>query len=298
MSAPEVHNVPLGAIRLGYSPRREWLDDKHVRALLEVIDQLPPIIVHEGSRTVIDGIHRLEAHRRASRTTIQVIFFSGDDMEALALAIRANVGHGKPLTLSEREAAAATLLGRCPERSNRWIARVCGLSHSTVGAVRKAVAAQGPATRIGQDGRRRAVSPVARLGNRGEGEQVLDLNTPCANTSPTCTGEAASDSHEAASTTTEGDPAGPPRNDHGGSEKPSMPRDEFLDRPREVTEWFERTHVSESDIASVLGGAPVGQPSEVIEECHRRARLWNELAEGLGRWTDQDRRLVPAPRAE
>ena len=107
--------------------------------------------------TVIVGLHRTEAARRAGHEEVLAVAFTGSDIEALALAIKANVGRGKALTRGERRVAASSLLRRAPERSDRWVAEVYGLSHTTVAGVREAVSAQARSVRTGRDGRNNPV---------------------------------------------------------------------------------------------------------------------------------------------
>ena len=153
--------VRLSDLVGSYSPRAVRVDEDHVLALAEVLDRLPPVVVDQRTMKVIDGVHRVEASRRLGRTEIRALLFSGSETEALVVAVQANVRHGKPLTRSERQAAAGNLLRRCPDRSDRWVAEVCGLSHSTVARIRKAAEALGPGVRTGRDGRRRPVDPAA-----------------------------------------------------------------------------------------------------------------------------------------
>jgi len=68
--------------------------------------------------------------------------------------------HGKPLSRGERQAAAGARPSQVPERSDRWLAEVCGLSHSTVAEYAGRRRA-GPG-RDGRDGRRRPVDPSGR----------------------------------------------------------------------------------------------------------------------------------------
>jgi ParB-like chromosome segregation protein Spo0J len=252
---------------------------------LEVIDQLPPIVVDEKTMVVIDGIHRLEAYRRAKRTMVPAILFSGDETEAVACAIRANVGHGKPLTLSEKETAASTLLTRCPERSDRWIAQVCALSHSTVGGLRKAVAADAAEVRIGQDGRRRAVTSAATpAGNsQREGDRAFEPHRRRTNTEAVLAGEAPSGLHPALPATEVRESQIHQLNDRNGTatlteRNTALPRADLG-----VFDWFERTSVSEADLGTFVDNVPLGERPEIIDECRRRARLWDTLAEGLER---------------
>ena len=152
--------VPLAKLGVGYSPRQTKVDPAHVAALMEVVDHLPPVIVDERTMAVIDGVHRLEAFRRLGRSHINALLFAGDEMEALVLAVRTNITHGKPLNRSERQTAARALLSRCPDRSDRWVGDVCGLSHTTVAALRSSLSLTGVRVRTGRDGRRRPVDPL------------------------------------------------------------------------------------------------------------------------------------------
>ena len=153
----EARPVRITELSFGYTPRQSRLDEEHVKSLVEVIDRVPPIIVEQRTMTVIDGLHRTEAARRAGHREIAAVIFAGSEIEALALAIKANVGHGKPLTREERRAAAGTLLTEAPQRSDRWVAEVCGLSHTTVARIREGANDKGPFVRTGRDGRSRPI---------------------------------------------------------------------------------------------------------------------------------------------
>src|SRR5579863_615904 len=95
---PLVTVLRLAELSVGYSPRQVKVDEDHVAALAEVIDRLPPIVVDARSMTVIDGVHRLEASRRAGRAEIRALLFSGSETEALVVAVQSNIRHGKPLS--------------------------------------------------------------------------------------------------------------------------------------------------------------------------------------------------------
>ena len=98
--------LPVAQLSVGYSPRETKVDTSHVAVLMEVLDLLPPVIIDQRSMTVIDGVHRLEAFRQAGRTHIEAVLFTGQRPEAMVLAIKANVKHGKPLSRGERREAA------------------------------------------------------------------------------------------------------------------------------------------------------------------------------------------------
>ncbi|MEU6587045.1 ParB N-terminal domain-containing protein [Nocardia sp. NPDC046763] len=145
------------------SPRTAGEDSAHIAALAELDTKLPPIIVHRASMRVIDGMHRLRATESRGAAEIQVIFFEGTESEAFAVAVRANVGHGLPLSTSDRRIAAKRLLEMHPNWSDRILAELTGLSYKTIAAIRRTaiVPMPGGDTRIGRDGKARPVSSAA-----------------------------------------------------------------------------------------------------------------------------------------
>ena len=240
----EPRAVPLAAVSVGYSPREMMVDADHVASLAEVLDRLPPVVIDGLTMTVIDGVHRVEAFRKAGRSHIEARVFQGNRTEALVLAIAANVRHGKPLSRSERQAAARVLLGECPERSDRWVAEVCGLSHSTVALLRRASSNAPAQVRTGRDGRRR---PVAR-------STSASTHAPSARMCPTV--------------------AGPDR---------PLLDDPALATPQgeAAARWLAQTSVTTEDLHTYLGSLPLSRTYEVVDECRRRARAWAEIADAL-----------------
>jgi len=165
MAAPDLGNLPLRRMSIrsllpADSPRVEGLDQDHVRVLAESRGESPPIVVHQASRRVIDGMHRLHAALNHGETEIDVRLFDGDERDAFVFAVQANIVHGLPLSLADRNAAAARLIALYPDWSDRAIASHVGLAPKTVGTVRRR--ATGPrsnrAARRGLDGRIRPVS--------------------------------------------------------------------------------------------------------------------------------------------
>lgn len=144
----------------GNSPRLEGVNIEHTRTLAQVDDELPPIVVHRPTMQVIDGMHRLHAARLRGRREIEVYFFDGDEAAAFVFAVKLNMTHGLPLTLSDRSAAAKRILGSHPQWSDRMIASVVGLSATTVGALRQhsTVHSEQLSTRIGRDGKARPIT--------------------------------------------------------------------------------------------------------------------------------------------
>lgn len=162
MQGQRVEDVRIERLRFGLSPRTELCDQRHVAALAEVIDQVPPIVVHRPTMRVIDGVHRVHAARSLGRETIRALLFDGDEVAANIEAVRSNVTHGKPLTLAEREAAAVHIVQLVPDWSDRRIAGVSGLSPKTVARLRARATVDSAQSRarVGRDGRLRPVDPT------------------------------------------------------------------------------------------------------------------------------------------
>ncbi|MEV0218281.1 ParB/RepB/Spo0J family partition protein [Streptomyces sp. NPDC050704] len=141
------------------SPRLSGADSEHVRLLADSEDELPPILVNRRSMHVIDGMHRVHAASLRGQEKIEAVFCECGDEEAFVLAVKANISHGLPLPRSDRNAAAKRIINAHPEWSDRSIASVTGLSHKTVGAIRRRASGEIPQshTRLGRDGRERPV---------------------------------------------------------------------------------------------------------------------------------------------
>jgi hypothetical protein len=250
--------VPLGDLVGSYSPRDKRVDEDHVLALAEVLDRVPPVVVDKRTMKVIDGLHRVEASRRMGRSEIRAVFFDGSETDALVVAVQANIRHGKPLSRSERQAAAGALLRRCPERSDRWLAEVCGLSHSTVARIRQAADALGPGARTGRDGRRRPVDSAA--GRAAIAKALAEDPGSSFRRAAETAGVAPSTVHRTVAAVRRLG-AEPPQ--HPASSPPVLPLEDIgALHPEDV---------------------PLGRIYEVADELRRRARTCLELADTLER---------------
>ncbi|MEU6008140.1 ParB N-terminal domain-containing protein [Streptomyces sp. NPDC047453] len=167
-------SMPISSLLPGDSPRLAGESPQHVE-LLAATQDLPPILVHRGTMRVIDGMHRLQAAKLRGDETISVNFFEGDEKEAFLLSVNANIKHGLPLSLADREAAAGRILVSYPQWSDRAIAAATGLSPTTVGAIRQRsfVPAQRESGRVGRDGR---VRPVDGSAGRLRASEVIAMN--------------------------------------------------------------------------------------------------------------------------
>lgn len=277
-----VHALSLTDLSIGYSPRKKKLDDDHVSRLMEVVDQLPPILVDAETKVVIDGVHRIEAVRRVGRTHISALLFRGSDIEVFAEAIQANVKHGKPLSRDERRAAAQELLARCPNRSDRWVAEVCGLSHSTVGSLRQLSRETVSPVRIGRDGRRRPVDPSA--GQAAVVSILADNPGATIRQAAGIAGVAPSTVHRVAAAATQLQAASSGAGSLNGGRAGRIEEDlAFQASPEraEAAAWLKRTSIMPEDLHVHLENVPLSRVYEVVDECRRRALTWMEIANNL-----------------
>ncbi|MFJ1561522.1 ParB N-terminal domain-containing protein [Streptomyces mirabilis] len=159
----EVVRLPVAQLVTEGSPRASGEDEEHVRTLAAAQDELPPIIVHRATMRVIDGAHRVRAARLRDQEYITALLFDGSGEDAFVLAVRANVGHGLPLSLKDRVTAAERIVVTHSQWSDRMIASVTGISARTVAEIRRRTMDGEPSgVRIGKDGRARPVDGAQR----------------------------------------------------------------------------------------------------------------------------------------
>lgn len=153
--------VPISALVLDDSPRLAGEDPAHIQVLAEAEADLPPILVHQETMRVIDGLHRVYAARLNGQQHIDVTYFIGDTRQAFVRAVEANASHGLPLTLDDRRSAARRIIASFPEWSDRAVAHVTKLSPRTVRSIRSSSDAPAQSNaRIGRDGRARPLEPA------------------------------------------------------------------------------------------------------------------------------------------
>jgi hypothetical protein len=159
-----VDTVAVSALSVADSPRVLGQDPVHVKMLAVAHNELPPIIVHYPTMRVIDGIHRLRVAEIRGHETIPVQFFHGTEADAFVLAVKSNIAHGLPLSLTDRRAAALRIISSHRSWSDRMIASVTGISARTVAEIRD----QGVGnsfqedSRIGRDGRVRPINSAQK----------------------------------------------------------------------------------------------------------------------------------------
>jgi ParB-like chromosome segregation protein Spo0J len=293
--------VPIEQLLLGFSPRRRGVSSGHVEQLVESGGDWPPILVQRSTMKVIDGAHRLAAARALRWTEVEVVFFDGDDEQALVEAIRCNRSHGLPLTLQDRKAAARDLLARHPDWSDGRVAEICSLSPKTVANQRRQPSSVAPLTgpgavsqsRLGRDGRLRPVPSTAVRARIAQAiayhpDASLRAIAAATHTSPETVRSVrrSLQRHEAP-------PAQPvPTLAAFGNRSSSahVPSPWSADSACQSTPegaafagWFDATQVEESALFEHLTAVPVSRIYGVIDEAHRRAQFWASFANRLSR---------------
>lgn len=275
--------------------RRGPLRVEHLEALVATGGNWPPLLVQRASLVVIDGRYRLHAARQLGLATVAAEFFDGDDEAALFEALRRNVAHGLPLTLAERKAAAAQVLGSHREWSDAKVAQSCGLSAKTVARLRLVHPVRDPERRLGRDGRYRPTAPGAaraRVAQLLAVDQDASLRTIAAR---------AGVSHETvrhvrkelASAACDPPAATAPLVLGAGA-----PEQADLEAPKAWCEdsacasteagaafaaFFDAHALDPADLVAHAAEIPLSRLYEVIDESRLRARLWGDFADLLAR---------------
>jgi ParB-like chromosome segregation protein Spo0J len=281
--------VPISQLRFGESPRLSGPDHGHIRALGETLADLPPINVHRATMTVIDGVHRLLAARARGEKAIFVRFFDGDPEEAFVLAVRANIAHGRPLTLQERERATVRILRVHPEWSDRALASIVGLSPKTVGVIRRRASEEIPQSpcRVGMDGRVRAIdsgSKRHRIAELLARDPSLSLRRVAV-----AAGSSVATVRDVRARLVGGQPiSGPirrvePANDVQEVRQPVSGDSacSSTEEGRDFAEWFDRLAVDEEEWSQYLDAVPLSRVYEVSEVARSRAQIWAGFADAL-----------------
>jgi len=82
---------------------RSTLDEEAIERYRDCLQELPPIVVDRETMTVLDGRHRVEAHRREGVETIPVKYDSCPQHLFLARAYALNARHGLPVGNAKRD---------------------------------------------------------------------------------------------------------------------------------------------------------------------------------------------------
>lgn len=131
-------------------------------AAMKAGEAFPPIRVIEADDgwLVCDGFHRVSAARAAGIASLPCNVTTGTMDDALLLALQANATNGLRRSNADKRRAVSVALARWPEKSDRVIAQLCGVSDKTVAPVRAELSPasvaeipQHSGKRVGADGR-------------------------------------------------------------------------------------------------------------------------------------------------
>jgi ParB-like chromosome segregation protein Spo0J len=295
--------VPVRSLRPADSPRVDGERVEHARLLAEVSGQLPPVIVHRATMRIIDGMHRLRAAQIRGDESITVRFFDGSVEDAFVVAVHANVEHGLPLSMADREAATVRILMSHPTWSNRAVAAVTGLAATTVAAIRRRRADLVPASmaRVGRDGRVRPLDPTE--GRRKAMEILAARPGASLREIATAAGISAATARDVRERMHRGDDPVPPRQRQRQTatrDREAILRDlrhdpalRFTDRGRELLRWLDARSQGPAGWDCVLNGLPTHCAYSVAELARWCAQRWLEVAEQMSELTDASRQDQP-----
>lgn len=290
---PVVAIVSINDLRPGPSPRLSGLDKDHAIALAAATTALPRITVHRPTMRIIDGMHRVVACKIRGKESIEVAFFEGSEDECFLEAVRANVSHGKPLTLLERRDAAGKILGRHSDWSDRAIAEVCGLSPGTIASVRACATADSAQSRVrrGIDGRSRPLD--ASTARRDAAARLQQQPDASMRQIARQTGASVATVRDVRSRLNRGVNPVP----QGGAVPPAVcdeRTDATLDlglnpttggepTARAFADWFDGHRIRPEDWQPFVEHLPLNRLDQIISETREQSNVWQELCEQLER---------------
>lgn len=153
--------MSIDELRPGPAVRSRPPAAEDVADLAGALEDAPAVLVACPGRRLLDGHHRVAAARHRGDEDVDVTWWHGDPADMFLVALRRNAAL-VPVTPQERQVAAEVLLQTRAEMSDRWVARACGISPSTVGKLRRRLtpdadgppgAQPAPRTVIGDDGK-------------------------------------------------------------------------------------------------------------------------------------------------
>ncbi len=97
-----------------------------------------PTVFHDGQNYwLVDGFHRLYAHKQAfPEYPMWVEIQDGTQQEAIWESLKQNLSHGLRRTNADKRKAVETALIKFTDKSNRDIARQCGVAEASVRNIR------------------------------------------------------------------------------------------------------------------------------------------------------------------
>lgn len=117
-------------------PRAAWSDSTIARyaEALAADEVFPPIVLESGTSRLLDGMHRLRAHRAAGREAIAVEYHQiPDGIPAKLYAASLSARNGDRITGEDMRAIAREIATANPDFSAVVIAKHLGITRQTVG---------------------------------------------------------------------------------------------------------------------------------------------------------------------
>ena len=137
---PAASSLRIEEIRRdGGTQPRAGLDQGHVQDLIAALvagDELPPVDVYFDGNAywLYDGYHRVDAHSRLGKYTIQAIIHQGTQVDAQWASYSVNRGHGLKRTNEDKKRAVLASLrhANAASLSNVQIAKHVGVDEGTI----------------------------------------------------------------------------------------------------------------------------------------------------------------------
>lgn len=116
-------------------PRIEW-SQATVNRYAEAInagDEFPPIVLEADTNRLLDGMHRLQAHKQALKDEIRVVWQTiPDGVPPKLYAASLSAKHGDRIKGEELKAIAREIAEANPDYDLKTIAKYCGVTRQTV----------------------------------------------------------------------------------------------------------------------------------------------------------------------
>jgi hypothetical protein len=157
MTNPLTRSLKLAEIRIDAGTQSRAAIDhettvpEYAEAMLDGAKFPPVVVFTDGNDNwLADGFHRFWAAKKAEFVDLLAEVRTGTLLDAVEHSIGANRSHGLRRTNADKHKAVLMALESFPERSNRAVAKMAGVSHETVALARAQVAKI--ATSIGGSG--------------------------------------------------------------------------------------------------------------------------------------------------
>lgn len=163
-----MRHVNLTAINFDSATQiRAEIDDPTVNAYAEAMaagEKFPPAtLFKDGERYIIgDGWHRLLAAQKNGDVTFPCTIGGAGRREAIRFALSANAKHGLPRSNADKRKSVEIALREFPKLSDRTLAEMCAVSHTTVQRIREDQVAQSATSRNGKDGKTYSVPSTTK----------------------------------------------------------------------------------------------------------------------------------------